>query len=92
MSMERVHVVVQGRVQGVYYRAAARDRARQLGISGWVRNCPDGSVEILAEGEKAALIQLVAWCRQGPPAAVVTQVTTDWRTATGEFVGFVVKY
>jgi acylphosphatase len=92
MDMERVRVVVQGRVQGVYYRASARDRARQLGLSGWVRNCPDGSVEIIAEGEKAPLGQLISWCRQGPPAAVVTQVTTDWQAATGEFVGFSVKY
>ena len=90
--MERVQVVVQGRVQGVYYRASARDRARQLGLKGWVRNCPDGSVEILAEGEKTLLGQLISWCHQGPPAAVVTRVTTDWQTATGEFVGFVVKY
>lgn len=90
--MERVQVVVHGRVQGVYYRASARDRARQLGLSGWVRNCPDGSVELLAEGEKTSLGQLVSWCQQGPPAAVVTQVITDWQPATGEFVGFVVKY
>ena len=90
--MERVHVIVQGRVQGVYYRASARDHARQLNLSGWARNCPDGSVEIIAEGEKAALRQFISWCQQGPPAAVVTQVITDWQTATGEFVGFNVKH
>jgi acylphosphatase len=90
--MERVHVIVQGRVQGVYYRASARDQARRLGLQGWVRNCRDGSVEIVAEGEKAQLTQLIAWCYEGPPAAHVTHVEVEWRTATGEFVGFTVKY
>ena len=90
--MERVHVVVQGRVQGVYFRASARNRARRLGLSGWVRNCPDGSVELLAEGEKNVLEQLIAWSRQGPPAAHVTEVQVAWQAATGEFAGFEVKY
>jgi acylphosphatase len=92
MNMERVHMIVRGRVQGVYYRASARDRARQLQLSGWVRNCPDGSVEIVAEGKQASLEQLVAWCHEGPPGAVVTTVDVEWQAATGEFVGFTVKY
>ena len=92
MSMERVHVIVQGRVQGVFYRASARKHARQLGLSGWARNCPDGNVEILAEGERNMLEQLIAWSRKGPPAAHVTSVQVEWQAATGEFAGFEVKH
>jgi acylphosphatase len=90
--MTRVHVIVQGRVQGVYFRASARDRARQLSLRGWVRNRADGSVELLAEGDKARLEQLVVWCHGGPPGAVVTDIDVEWQEATGEFTGFVVRY
>lgn len=90
--MKRAHVIVQGRVQGVYYRASARDHARRLNLSGWARNCPDGSVELVVEGERMQLEQFIAWCRKGPPAALVTQVKVEWQAATGEFEGFVVKY
>ena len=89
---QRVHVIVRGRVQGVYFRASARDRARQLDLSGWARNCRDGSVEILAEGEKTRLERLVTWCHGGPPGAVVTDLDVEWQEASGEFVGFVVRY
>ena len=89
---QRVHVIVRGRVQGVYFRASTRDRARRLGLSGWVRNCSDGSVELLVEGEKATLEQLVTWCHRGPPGAVVTDLNVEWQEATEEFVGFEVKY
>jgi acylphosphatase len=90
--MKRVHLIVHGRVQGVYFRASARDRARQLGLSGWVRNCPDGSVEILAEGNKAHLEQFVVWCHGGPPGALVTDLDVEWQEASGEFRGFAVRY
>ena len=85
-------MTIRGQVQGVYFRASTRDRARQLGLSGWVRNCSDRSVEVLAEGEKAKLEQLVTWCHSGPPGAVVTNVEVEWQEGTGEFVGFAVKY
>lgn len=88
----RVHVVVRGRVQGVYFRASTRDQARQLGLAGWVRNCADGSVELLAEGETAKLEQLITWCHSGPRGAAVSEVTAEWQATVGEFVGFVVKY
>ena len=90
--MNRVRIIVQGRVQGVYYRASARDQARRLNLSGWTRNCPDGSVELVAEGERMQLEQLIAWCHKGPSAAVVTRVEVEWQGATGEFAGFAVKY
>jgi acylphosphatase len=90
--MKRVHVIVRGRVQGVYFRASAQDRARQLGLHGWVRNCPDGSVEILAEGDKARLEQFVVWCHGGPPGAIVTDLDVEWQEASKEFTGFVIRY
>jgi acylphosphatase len=89
---QRVHVVVRGRVQGVYFRASTRDQADELGLAGWVRNRTDGSVELLAEGETAQLEQLVTWCHSGPRGAAVRDVTVEWQATAGEFVGFVVKY
>ncbi|RME20621.1 MAG: acylphosphatase [Deltaproteobacteria bacterium] len=89
--MERVHAIVRGRVQGVWYRASTQTRARQLGLVGWVRNLPDGSVELVAEGPRAALDQLIAWCHDGPPDAVVTAVEPQFEAATGEFTSFEVR-
>jgi acylphosphatase len=69
--------VVEGRVQGVFYRAATADRAAALGIDGWVRNLADGGVEVVASGPREALESLAAWLWQGPPAASVTAVTLE---------------
>ena len=90
--LQRVHVIVRGRVQGVYFRASTRDQARQLGLAGWVRNCADGSVELIAEGETTKLEQLVTWCLSGPRGAAISEVSVEWQETAGEFVGFVVKY
>jgi acylphosphatase len=70
----RMRIVVRGRVQGVGYRYATVAEARRLGLVGWARNAPDGSVEILAEGDATAVSALIAWCRQGPPSARVASV------------------
>jgi len=88
----RAHVVVKGRVQGVYYRAETRDRARQLGLTGWVKNRPDGAVEAVFEGEKGAVEEMVSWCRQGPPLAEVTDLEVEWSGYTGEFEGFKIAF
>jgi acylphosphatase len=85
---QRVHVRISGRVQGVFFRASAEAEARRLGLSGWVRNCPDGSVELVAEGPKAKLDELLAWCRHGPPRAEVEDVQVEWGPFTGEFPNF----
>jgi len=69
-----VRVDVQGRVQGVWYRATAQDEARRLGLDGWVRNRADGGVQLLLQGAASAVDAMLAWCRVGPPAAEVTQV------------------
>jgi len=72
--MERRHLWVRGRVQGVWYRGSCAEEAELLGLSGWVRNLPDGRVEVVAEGDPDAVQQLVDWCWQGPPSARVTGV------------------
>ncbi len=75
----RVRAVVRGRVQGVAFRAATLDEARRLGgLSGWVKNLPDGSVEVLAEGGRATVEALLSWCRHGPRAARVDDVQVTW--------------
>ena len=84
-SSERIaaRIRVVGRVQGVWYRDSTRARAEQLGVAGWIRNCPDGSVEAFLEGTEAALGQLIAYCEGGPPAAVVERVEREPAQATG---------
>lgn len=76
------YFIVSGRVQGVYFRASARDMARALGLSGWVRNRGDGCVEGMACGHRAALNEFHDWLRQGPPAAQVQQVRFETATDT----------
>ncbi len=78
-----VHMFVHGRVQGVFYRASTQKMAEGLGLTGWVKNCRDGSVEIRAEGNKEKLEELVAWCRQGPPSAAVSNMDLSWIEAEG---------
>ena len=84
----RARVVVSGRVQGVYFRASARDMARRCGIFGWVRNRPDGAVEALAEGEEAAVQAFITWCHEGPAGAYVTNVQVVREPYVGEFETF----
>jgi acylphosphatase len=91
-TQERLHARVSGVVQGVYFRSTTETRAEQLGVTGWVRNEWDGSVEVVAEGPRAALQELMAFLRQGPPSAKVTQVRADWSPASGEFRFFEVRW
>jgi len=87
----RVHFKVHGRVQGVYFRASAVERAQALGLTGWVKNCPDGSVEGLAEGQRGNLEKMIAWCGEGPAGAKVTNVETRWDTARNAFSAFTIE-
>jgi acylphosphatase len=82
--MRRVHIVVRGSVHGVFFRASCVRIARETGVSGWVRNADDGSVEAVFEGEPAAVDELVAWCRSGPPSAVVTSIEVREEAPAGE--------
>lgn len=88
MALKQLHLVVRGRVQGVYFRASAQREARRLGVCGWVRNRADGSVEILAEGEEIAVRELHGWAQKGPGAARVDRVDTRWRSYTGDHFEF----
>ena len=74
----RVHVLVSGRVQGVYYRANTRDTARSLGVDGWVRNLVDGRVEAVFEGPSEAVEEMTEWCYEGSPAANVEDVAVEY--------------
>lgn len=88
MGQKRLHMIVRGRVQGVYYRATARREARQLGLTGWVKNRPDGSVECLVEGEEDDVKDFLSWAQHGPTTARVDNLETKWRSYTGEFADF----
>lgn len=89
---KRARIKVYGRVQGVYYRSTARDVARELGLTGWVRNLPDGSVEAVVEGEEEAVKKFIEWCRKGPPLAVVKNLEVEWEEYKNEFKTFEVRY
>jgi acylphosphatase len=89
--IKRVHVFASGRVQGVFFRAHTQEKARALGLAGWVRNLPDGRVELVAEGEEANLAALLEWVQVGPSSARVEGVQADWSTPQGE-KGFRIRY
>jgi len=91
-DLHRMQATVHGRVQGVSFRYYARRRAAELGLSGYVRNTWDGSVEVVAEGARASLDQFLAFLRVGPRAAMVTGVDVRWVTPTNAFDHFEVRY
>ena len=82
------HITVHGRVQGVWFRAGTKEKAEELGLTGWVMNRPNGTVEIHAQGEKSQLENFIAWCRQGTPAAKVTSLDIDRSLIQQEFISF----
>jgi acylphosphatase len=88
----RVHVVVEGRVQGVFFRAYTRDEAIRLGLAGWVRNRPDGSVEAMVEGDKAAVAMMLEWFQQGSPGSKVAKVHIAEKSPLGKSKTFEVFY
>lgn len=85
---ERLDVTVSGRVQGVAFRWHTQRVARELALVGWVRNRPDGSVRLVAEGPRPQLETLLAWVRRGPDHARVDHCQHQWQQATGQFDGF----
>jgi acylphosphatase len=88
MIQKRAAVCFKGYVQGVWFRAFTKQQADRLQICGWVRNRPDGSVEALFEGIESDIKNLIAICHDGPPAARVEEIITEWQPATGEFSRF----
>ena len=89
---KRFHVVISGRVQGVFFRANTWQQARSLEVSGWVRNLPDGRVETVFEGEDRAAEAMLNWLRTGSPPARVDSAEVAAEAATGEFTGFEIVY
>jgi len=88
----RVHVLVSGRVQGVFFRSETGREARKWDVFGWVRNLLDGKVEAVFEGEEEVVNVLVEFCKRGPPDAVITGVKVDWESYKGEFRDFEMRY
>ena len=90
MPTVRAHVLISGRVQGVFFRDTSRQQARLLRLAGWVRNLPDGRVEAVFQGEAAAVQQMIDWSHQGPPRALVEEVEVSWEDPQSES-GFYVR-
>jgi len=84
----RVHVFVSGRVQGVFFRQKTKQQAESFGVTGWVRNLPDGRVEAVFEGDEEAVKALVEYCHHGPSYARVTNIDASWEDYRGEFSDF----
>jgi len=91
--MDRLHVKVKGRVQGVGFRYSAQRQAESLGLSGWVRNLGDGeTVEAEFEGERSQLKKMLQWCRSGPTFASVDDVETDWESGESKYSGVSIRW
>lgn len=90
-EQQRLHAYIHGRVQGVGFRHFTMRTAGELGVTGWVRNLFDGRVEVVAEGKRSRLEELLGALRRGPTSASVVEVEEEWRQATGEFSGFNVR-
>jgi acylphosphatase len=88
---ERARVYVSGKVQGVFFRDATREKAEQLGLAGWVRNIPDGRVEMLLDGPSEKVREMVRWCKEGPSHADVEDVDTEFEASAGDLEGFEVR-
>ena len=91
MAEKRIHARIDGYVQGVGFRYFAVDVAEELGLTGWVRNTPDGGVEVVAEGEEGRLARFIGMLRQGPRRAEVDDVKVEWQEPRGEFRSFQVR-
>jgi len=89
---KRIHVIVEGRVQGVFFRAFTRDAALNLGLSGWVRNRPNGSVEAIVEGEETAVEKMLQWFNQGSPNSIVEKVYATEESPLGDSGTFEIHY
>ncbi|MEA2098190.1 MAG: acylphosphatase [Patescibacteria group bacterium] len=87
---KRIHLLISGSVQGVFYRINTKRKAEELDLTGWVRNISDSGVEILAEGEEANLKKIVSWCHDGPDNAIVSEVKAEWGEYQEKFDKFII--
>jgi acylphosphatase len=88
---EQAHVYVSGQVQGVFFRDSTREKAEQLGLTGWVKNLPDGRVEALFEGPSEKVREMVRWCKEGPSHAEVEDVDAEFEASQGSLTSFEVR-
>lgn len=91
MTIVSAKVQISGRVQGVWFRQTTKEKAAELGVSGWCRNCHDSSVEAFFQGEKKSVQSIIDWCHQGPKMARVDQVDVEWLEAAHRCNGFEVR-
>jgi len=87
----RAHVIVSGRVQGVFFRDETRRAAQKNGVVGWVRNLPDGTVEAIFEGKASAVDAVIEWCHKGSPLSQVAEVRVDWEKYAGDTDDFSIR-
>jgi acylphosphatase len=92
MDMKRLHILITGMVQGVFFRAHMQRVARSLELTGWVKNLADGKVEATVEGSEINLASMLDWCREGSPGAVVSQVEVRDESYTGDYTDFSVRH
>ncbi|MDP2798851.1 MAG: acylphosphatase [Deltaproteobacteria bacterium] len=90
--MVRAHVIIDGRVQGVFFRYSTQEEATRVGLKGWVKNRRDGQVEAVFEGDEVTVNKMLKWCHQGPPHAVVNKVDITWEDYKGESDRFDIRY
>jgi len=90
--MKQLHLKIHGRVQGVLYRENARHQAGELGLTGWVKNCSNGVVELVAQGREEDLQKILEWCKNGPRHAEVDRVEETWSEIKEGFEGFKIVY
>jgi acylphosphatase len=88
---KQMKLKIYGKVQGVFFRRHTQSKARELGLTGWASNAPDGTVDVLAEGEEERLKELAVWCKDGPEHARVERVEPRWQKSIGEFSDFVIR-
>jgi acylphosphatase len=92
MEKARAHLIISGRVQGVFYRAFTEDIAYSFGLKGWVKNRNDGNVEAIFEGKREDIEKAISSCYKGPPASKVTNIDVKWENFKGEFDTFSIRY
>lgn len=86
------HVIISGQVQGVFYRASTKDKAEELGLTGWIRNKSDRTVEAIFEGEENKIKDMINWCHQGPSYSKVSNVIVEYKDFSGGFKEFNIRY
>ena len=92
MEIKRMHAIIKGRVQGVYFRDHTRSKAEELGLTGWVRNLSDGTVETEMEGEEQEVRTMLTWLHSGSPLAEVTEVSYTEKNTSNETGPFIIRY